>query len=72
MKTPDLKPCPFCDCPVYVTTITHNANRRTIRGTFDCLSCHASFKIVASYTNQNPTDALYEQWNRRAKDENAV
>ena len=63
---PDLKFCPFCDCPVEITSIIHNAKRRTISGTFKCFSCHATFKIIATYTTQNPLSALYEQWNRRA------
>lgn len=72
MKKPELKPCPFCGCPVDITSIQNNGAKYKINGRFRCLSCHTTFALVATYTVQHPLQALYEKWNRRAGDADAM
>lgn len=64
----ELKPCPFCGGMVTETSGVVYGKKRVIKGTFDCLQCHATISIRATYTTQEPFDALYEAWNRRAED----
>ena len=61
----ELKSCPFCGGVVEVTAYVVYGRRKAIKGTFKCLLCHATFSIIATYT-QSPFEALYSAWNRRA------
>lgn len=78
MKTPELKPCPFCGGNPYITDVffgsPYDGGFRDIRMTIEC---KCGVKLEGEYTLMPNSDvyptqlSTVEQWNRRVTNENA-
>lgn len=63
MKTPDLKPCPFCGCEAEIKRHTDIASGFYVV----CTNCPTDVGRMWFWKRQDAVNA----WNRRARDENA-
>lgn len=68
MSVNKLKLCPFCGGVVDVKSYVLYGKRSVIKGVFECLQCQATVAIRASFTTQDPVEALYAAWNRRVSE----
>lgn len=67
MKTPELKPCPFCGSRPTVNTWGNPNGKVMYQVLCDSAAC-AIQPMTDYHTNE---ESIVREWNRRAKDENA-
>ncbi len=66
MKTPDLKPCPFCGGEVYFTTMYVGNDVE------NCIACEGCDMIFTIDWLSPDEETLAAMWNRRANDGDSV
>ena len=67
MKTPDLKPCPFCGGEVFIGIWEEPWNQKKYHIT--CFNEHCYIRPGTDYHRDK--EVVIEEWNRRVTDENA-
>lgn len=67
MKTPELKPCPFCGGEAVLESFTV---RKGYEAVIHCNgSCLANMPTITFETEEEANKRAVDTWNRRAKDE---